>query len=141
MNNKTLRITCLIPSATDICVALGLRDSIVGVTHECDRSHLSSDVHVVTADLIGSATLSQGDIHMRVQEQQQQSSVCTIGDDAPPSLYPILTEEFQAANANVIITQDLCAVCAPTSESVQRALRVANDDAESKPKPTIVTLT
>ena len=37
---RPLRIVCLIPSATDICVHLGLQDSVVGITHCCDTDGL-----------------------------------------------------------------------------------------------------
>ena len=42
-----MRIACLLPSATDICIALGLSDYIVGITHECDLDHVirSSSIH------------------------------------------------------------------------------------------------
>jgi iron complex transport system substrate-binding protein len=132
---KDLRITCLIPSATDICVALGLSESIVGVTHECDRSQLPSTVRVVTADLVKASTSSQAEIHQRVLDQQNSSSD-EDSCESIPSLYPILRNEFEAASTTIVITQDLCGVCAPTSASVAAMFMRENSDN----KPQIVTL-
>jgi ATP-binding cassette subfamily B (MDR/TAP) protein 1 len=127
-----LRIVCLLPAATDICCALGLADSIVGVTHECrdDTAAASaptptplllSRAVVVTANGLGDdSALSQGEIHQRVQEQQQQQESKTTATQIP-SLYPILVDRLIACRPTLIITQDLCAVCAPSTETVRKA--------------------
>lgn len=56
-----MRIACLTPSATDICLALGLRPQLVGVTHECDRLELP----LLTRDALGEA--SQVEIHRKIK--------------------------------------------------------------------------
>jgi iron complex transport system substrate-binding protein len=129
----SLRIACLVPSATDICVALGLADSIVGVTHECDRPGILSasttsgndvninNIRVLTRDGINPDStyyISQAEIHAKVQEQVDS---CSRNEEVP-SLYPIQKEELKAAAPTVILTQDLCNVCAPSSANVQDLL-------------------
>jgi diphthamide synthase (EF-2-diphthine--ammonia ligase)/ABC-type Fe3+-hydroxamate transport system substrate-binding protein len=120
-----LRIGCLLPSATQICIELGLEDFIVGVTHEC-QEHLvdilkKRDVRVLTKDgLVG--VHSQGDIHQAVS-----SALSTCNKSEIPSFYPLIGEEFVVAKPNVVFTQDLCAVCAPTTEDVKKILNGENE--------------
>mmetsp|Transcript_19098 Transcript_19098/g.39994 ORF Transcript_19098/g.39994 Transcript_19098/m.39994 type:complete len:230 (-) Transcript_19098:372-1061(-) len=68
-----LRIVSLIPSATDICVHLGLGDAVVGITHCCDTEDLPSTVVVVTEDQVNASSTSQGDIHTKVVENGQKA--------------------------------------------------------------------
>jgi diphthamide synthase (EF-2-diphthine--ammonia ligase)/ABC-type Fe3+-hydroxamate transport system substrate-binding protein len=122
-----MRIASLIPSATTICIALGLRDQIVGVTHECERDDLPATVRVLTGDGLQGDKLSQGEIHAAVAAQSEQATCpATVGavvvSDTVPSLYPILADEFRAAAPTIVITQDLCNVCAPSSDTVQKIL-------------------
>jgi ABC-type Fe3+-hydroxamate transport system substrate-binding protein/diphthamide synthase (EF-2-diphthine--ammonia ligase) len=142
-----LRIACLEPSATAICLALGLGKQIVGVTHEChellleDKALLEWDqIHVLTSN--GLQVESQADIHEAVcQSAASAASACQRPDssknsnqnlaDEIPSLYPLLSKEFDLAKPNVVFTQDLCAVCAPTTLDVRRLLAGRhNDDAK-----------
>lgn len=101
--NETLRIACLLPAATDICIALGLGDRIVGVTHECDLPH--PNVVILTKDGLDADASSQGQIHAAVQA-------------SATSLYPIVSSAWNLARPTLVITQDLCAVCGPTSADV-----------------------
>lgn len=155
-NGELLRIACLIPSATDICVALGLGDHIVGVTHECGREGLPrTGVRTLTANGLllhlhdddaddnnnNEEDLSQGAIHRAVLEQQQsQQSSCSRNSNSIPSLYPILEAELQAARPTLVLTQDLCAVCAPTSDAVRQTL-TSSSSSSSSSVPKIVSLT
>jgi diphthamide synthase (EF-2-diphthine--ammonia ligase)/ABC-type Fe3+-hydroxamate transport system substrate-binding protein len=120
-SHADMRIASLIPSATTICIALGLRDQIVGVTHECERDGLPDTVRVLTGDGLQGEELSQGEIHAAVAAQSQQAT-CSLVSDTVPSLYPILADEFRAAAPTIVITQDLCNVCAPSSDTVKKIL-------------------
>eukprot|EP00438_Fugacium_kawagutii_P029550 Skav201251 [mRNA] locus=scaffold1492:9324:11258:+ [translate_table: standard] len=119
-----LRIVCLTPSATDICVALGLRQNLVGVTHECDLEEADGPVpRVMTKDVLREEKISsQDDIHRKVKEISQAAVGCKAGGsfDDIPSLYPIDADALVAAQPTLIITQDLCQVCAPSSQSVSK---------------------
>ena len=135
-SQQPLRILSLIPSATDICVHLGLGDSVVGVTHCCDTEDLPSSVVVVTEDQIRAPTTTQGDIHTKVVENGKKAEDAMGDDDdetkgSPtttgeiPTLYPIDKDLLKKASPNLIVTQDLCHVCAPSSKTVSMALEEA----------------
>ena len=140
----TLRIACLEPSATAICIALGLADAIVGVTHECHELvksiHNHDNIRILTKD--GLPVTSQRDIHEAVQEaaaakKRASVAICpafssssttnVLADSDIPSLYPLLADQLLAARPTVIFTQDLCAVCAPTVHDVHYAIQSKQD--------------
>jgi iron complex transport system substrate-binding protein len=156
-----LRIACLEPSATAICLELGLGDYIVGVTHECEpilvdfystREAVNGRPLVLTRN--GLTVNSQADIHLAIQRTAAaaalvaSNAVCPIrkknGDDTVlppsteiPSTYPLIEERMQSAWPTVIFTQDLCDVCAPTTADVRRCLLKnskgdSNDDNATK---------
>ncbi|KAL3934848.1 MAG: hypothetical protein SGBAC_009516 [Bacillariaceae sp.] len=129
---ENLRIGSLLPSATAICVSLGLEASIVGVTHECTAlsDEHKQKVHVLTKD--GLNVTSQGDIHKVISSAPAPS--CAIPGEEIPSFYPLLEDQIELAKPNVIFTQDLCAVCAPTANDVQKIVKDGD-------KPAIVSLT
>ena len=134
--SSSLRIVCLLPSATSICTALGLADFVVGITHECPAT--TPNATVVTRSGLP-ADASQGDIHAAVVQVAQAAAACRQphddNDKAPeiPSLYPLLPEILQSLHPTVIFTQDLCDVCAPTPRDLPDR-SVANNT------PTVVTL-
>ncbi|GAX13820.1 hypothetical protein FisN_30Lh115 [Fistulifera solaris] len=131
---KDLRIACLLPSATDICVALGLSQQIVGITHECHfhSSDSNQKIHILTRDGLQAADKTQMEIHVRVQEQQQmcrmpkEDTISSKASESVPSLYPIDVDALRQAAPDLIITQDLCAVCAPSVSQVKGLLRANN---------------
>lgn len=102
--DSELRIASLLPAATDICVDLSLE--LVGVTHECDCD--SKSTLILTGDRV-KPNATQGEIHHQVQEALGTST-----------LYPILEDAWHQANPNLVFTQDLCAVCGPSSTDVCR---------------------
>lgn len=138
------RIVCLIPSATDICVHLGLQDSVVGVTHCCDTEDLPTSVVVVTEDQIYASSTSQCDINTKVVENSHEAASvvgsssssdtninsCSLTTDDIPTLYPINKQLLKKLSPTMIITQDLCHVCAPSSAIVYKALKEAGIDAK-----------
>jgi iron complex transport system substrate-binding protein len=127
-----LRIACLLPAATDICIALGLADQIVGVTHECDRPTQTSQAAVaLTRDgLNADESTTQGEIHEAVQQ-----SMTTSNSSEKKNLYPIVNDAWDSARPNLVITQDLCAVCGPTSADVCLVSK-----ASSSIDPTVISL-
>ena len=156
-----LRIACLEPSATAICLELGLGDNIVGVTHECepvladyyskDGSDLEKKRPIVLTRS-GLTVTSQADIHKAVQKTAAAAAASKktcpmptkIGDESPPSseipsTYPLLEERMQAAQPTVIFTQDLCDVCAPTTADVRRCL-LKNSDNSDEIQETVVNV-
>lgn len=139
--DSDLRIVSLIPSATDICVHLGLGEFVVGVTHCCDIEDLPSSVVIVTEDQIHAVSTSQGDIHDKVVENGKKAeealgnsnddeTLCRLTTDEIPTLYPIQKKLLKEVSPTLIITQDLCHVCAPSSQTVFMALKEAGIDAK-----------
>jgi len=108
-----VRIVSLLPSATEIVCALGLRDALAGVTHECDFPPDVREVPVVSRPAVafpGSATPSE--IDRLIAERV----------DTGQPVYHIDAERIAEIQPDLIITQDLCAVCAVPSGQVDDAL-------------------
>ena len=108
-----MRIVSLLPSATEIVFALGLADELVGRTHECDYPPEIEMVPVMTSDVGGSAADDSRAIHDRVTGSVHGGS----------SLYRLDEEALSAAQPDLVITQELCEVCAVSYRDVTRAVR------------------
>ncbi len=113
-----MRIVSLLPSATEIICALGARAQIVGRSHECDYPEGLETVPVLTSartgPLVGSTAI---DTAVRVALKEALA------------IYEIDVERLQAARPDVIVTQDLCEVCAVSLEDVRAAVaRLARQD-------------
>ena len=108
-----MRIVSLLPSATEIVFALGLGDELVGRTHECDFPEQSSRVPVVTSDVGAIAGASSREINARVAASIHGGS----------SLYRLDLDALAAARADLILTQELCSVCAVSYKEVAEAVR------------------
>ena len=107
-----MRIASLLPSATEIVCALGLEDSLVAVTHECDYPESVKTKPVVTRSVLdGKGDSAQIDRHIR-ELVHQGSSIYTLDADRLATLHP-----------DVILTQELCEVCAVSYPVVERAAR------------------
>ena len=102
-----MRIATLLPSATEICCALGLADEIVAVTHECDYPPEIRNRPVVVHPLVDSRVPS------REIDAQVEAAVAR-GE----ALYRIDAGALAAARPELLITQDLCHVCALPSMDV-----------------------
>lgn len=128
-----VRIACLIPSATAICLSLGLEKHIVGITHECHESlgndiiqSLNKSTRILTRNGLEHVN-SQDEIHKAISTSSPPSINSCERDNTIPSFYPLLQDEIELAKPNVIITQDLCAVCAPTSNEVRGRVKEEED--------------
>jgi iron complex transport system substrate-binding protein len=103
-----MRICSLLPSATEIVGSLGLVDSLVAVSEECDWPPQVRGLPVVTASRVDTARMSSLEIDRAVRE--------AVGDGRP--LYAIDRELLEALAPDLILTQNLCAVCAVSADSV-----------------------
>ena len=96
-----MKIWSLLPSATEMLFALGLDDEITGVTHECDYPPQASTKPRVTFSHVDSSRDS-GDIDRQVTKRFH----------AGMQLYGIDEERLRSDPPDLIVTQDLCPVCA-----------------------------
>ena len=113
-----MRIASLLPSATEIVCALGARAELVGRSHECDFPLGLEDVAVLTSSRVGPLPSSKA----------IDASVRSVLRDAL-AIYDIDVEGLRAARPDVIVTQDLCDVCAVSLEDVRSAVaRLARQD-------------
>jgi iron complex transport system substrate-binding protein len=103
-----MRICSLLPSATEIVAKLGLVDSLVAVSEECDWPPEVRDLPVVTASRVDTRQLSSLEIERAVRQE--------VSDGRP--LYAIDADLLERLKPDLILTQDLCAVCAVSSDTV-----------------------
>ncbi len=105
-----LRICSLVPSATEIVADLGLVDRLVGVSAECDWPPQVRGLPVVTSSRIDSAALSAREIDEGVRDALARGA----------SLYALDERQLDALDPDLVITQDLCRVCAVSSVEIGR---------------------
>jgi iron complex transport system substrate-binding protein len=105
---RIVRICSLLPSATEIVGRLGLADRLVGVSAECNWPPAVRRLPVVTSSRVDSASLTSGQIDAAVRE--------AVADGA--ALYAIDADVLDELRPDVIVTQDLCRVCAVSSGDV-----------------------
>ena len=108
-----MKIASLLPSATEIVYALGLGDDLVGVTDECDYPPAA-----VTKPVVSRSALSQG--HLQTPREIDDAVRDKVGAGEP--LYQLDVDLLRREQPDVILTQDLCRVCAVPSGQVQQAL-------------------
>lgn len=109
-----MKIASLLPSATELVYALGLGDALIGVTDECDYP-----AEAVTKPVISRSRLPQG----RIQTPREiDEAVRARTGSADGALYLLDRDLLRREQPDVILTQDLCRVCAVPSGQVQQAL-------------------
>jgi iron complex transport system substrate-binding protein len=113
-----MRIVSLLPSTTEIVCALGLEDMLVGITHECDYPQSVSDKPRLTASRISQETMSSREIDHAVRSQL----------DGHGSIYDLDESRLRELNPDLILTQELCDVCAVSYQTVERAARMFETD-------------
>lgn len=106
------RIVSLLPSATEIVYALGLGGRLAGVTHECDFPDEARTKPVLTASALNHDG-RPGDIDRHVRRAVHQGS----------SLYTLDAQRLAQLSPDLILTQELCEVCAVSYGIVSRAAR------------------
>jgi iron complex transport system substrate-binding protein len=104
------RIVSLLPSATEIVCALGLRDSLVGRSHECDYP---SDVTALPA-----VTAPKLDVHRTSREIDRDVRELVRSG---LGVYRIDGDRLAELRPDLIVTQDQCDVCAVSYAEVKRA--------------------
>ncbi|HEY4778858.1 MAG TPA: cobalamin-binding protein [Solirubrobacterales bacterium] len=102
-----MRIASLVPSATEMLFALGLGESVVGVTHECDYPAAARELPHLTATVLPDG-LSAGEIDAAVK--------AVVGEGK--ALYSLDEERLARLAPDLIVTQAVCDVCAVSFEDV-----------------------
>ena len=114
-----MRIVSLLPSATEIVYALGLGDELVGVTPECDWPPEVVGLPVMTRDTLDLRDATSREIHRRVGDALHGGS----------AIYELDEDALEAADADLILTQELCTVCAVGYREVSDTVRALEMDA------------
>lgn len=119
------RIVSFLPSATEMICALGLGDRLMGITHECDYPPEIIGKPIVVRSVLPTERMSQSEIDFAVTERLRNGQ----------SLYRVDEAVMQAISPDLIVTQDLCQVCAPSGNEVTQLLTLLPS------KPQILWLT
>jgi iron complex transport system substrate-binding protein len=101
-----------LPSATEIVYALGLEDALVGVTHECDFPSSARQKQVVTSSVL-SHVRESGEIDHHIRRLVHGGS----------SIYALDADQIGALRPDIILTQELCEVCAVSYPIVEQAAK------------------
>jgi iron complex transport system substrate-binding protein len=110
-----MRICSLLPSATEIAFALGLGDQVVAVSHECDYPPEASNRPVLTKSAIHQKIHRSLEVDWEVEQR---------GGD----IYEIDEKLLEELKPDLILTQELCHVCAVSYTRVKEAARVLEAD-------------
>jgi iron complex transport system substrate-binding protein len=108
------RIVSFLPSATEMACALGLGDQLVGITHECDYPPEVEGKPVVVRNVLPIEKMSQPEIDAAVTQRMRDGL----------SLYQVDEKLLQELAPDIILTQNLCQVCAPSGNEVTQALNL-----------------
>ena len=107
-----MRLVSLLPSATEIVYALGLADDLAGVTFECDEPSAARAEKTIVVGGLDTTGMTPGQIDRYVRAQMAS------GQD----LYTLHARALAGLRPDLILTQDLCRVCALPSDHVNDAL-------------------
>lgn len=110
-----MRIVSLLPSATEICYALGLQDSLVGVTHECDYPPGAATKPVVVESCFPNncKDMPPGEVDSKIAESIRTGT----------QIYRFKPGALEAAKPDIILAQGLCDVCAVPYRFVVEEIR------------------
>lgn len=112
-----MRIATLLPSATEIVCALGLSESLVGISHDCDYPPEIRS-RPVLSEAIAGTDLPSRTIDDRIRSQVHKGK----------SVYHLDEIQLAELRPNLILTQELCEVCAPSYNLVMQAAKVLEAD-------------
>ncbi len=106
------RIVSFLPAASEIVYALGAGDELVGRSHECNFPPEVTRLPIVSRPSLELSGLSEAEIDAAVMRQMRSGE----------SLYVVDEALLRTLAPDVILTQDLCQVCAPSGNELARAV-------------------
>ncbi len=108
-----LRIVSFLPAATEMVVALGLEQSLVGRSFECDWPPTVRDLPVVVRPALDTENMQPAAVDAAVSERAKSGADMYVVDEK-------LLSELKPTH---ILTQDLCQVCAPSGNELQKVMK------------------
>lgn len=114
------RIVSFLPSATEIAYTIGAGADVVGRSHECDFPAEAKALPIVSRPALPIDKMSQGEIDTAVASQLATGTSLYVVDE-------VLLRELEP---DVVFTQDLCQVCAPSGTELSRALKALPSNPE-----------
>jgi iron complex transport system substrate-binding protein len=108
-----MRVASLLPSATELLFGIGAGADVVGVTHECDWPSPAARLPVLTASLFDHAGSSSGEIDRHIRSAVHSGS----------GIYSLDAAKLAALEPELIVTQELCEVCAVSYRQVEKTVR------------------
>jgi len=117
---KNLRIVSFLPAATEMVFALGLGDNLAGVSHECDFPPQAKQKPIVVKPALALDKMTLREIDIAVAER--------IGSGQ--SLYQVDEILLRGLKPDLIVTQNLCQVCAPSGNELTVALKTLGSKPE-----------
>ena len=119
-----MRIVSLLPSATDVIAELGLLDSLVGISDDCNWPPEVTSKPLVARTRIDVTELSAAEIDRLVNDTTAESH----------SLYAVDAALMDELRPDLVITQDLCEVCAVSSGDLATACPVGTEVFSMNPR-------
>jgi iron complex transport system substrate-binding protein len=107
-----VRIVSFLPSATEMVYALGLGDQLLGRSHECNYPPAAIEKPVVSRPALPVETMTPDEIDRAVSDRLR----------AGESLYRMDVRQLEALSPDLILTQNLCDVCAPSGNEATQVL-------------------
>ncbi len=112
-----MRIVSLLPSATEVLYAVGAGESVVGVTFECDEPAIAR----AQATIVSTSSLPET-VEGRAPTPAEIDALVRARLAAGEDLYHLDRDALSDLDATLVVTQDLCAVCAVDVSEVRDAL-------------------
>ncbi len=108
-----MRIVSLLPSITEICYSLGLGEQLVAVTHECDYPPAALQKPRITRNILPTDVTDSAEIDRFVRERISQGE----------AIYELDVDLLMQLEPDLILTQELCPVCAVSYQDVLKIAR------------------
>lgn len=111
-----IKILSLVPAATEIVYLLGLGDSLIGISHECDFPKKVKNKKKVTSSLINNR-FSSKEINQKIIASKHRGL----------SLFHIEADILNDLGPDLILTQELCSVCAISYTEVRKTFKILDN--------------